>query len=59
MQNAVRNRGIQFKATFDDMTGGRGSVGQKTLRSVSLKSRHTLQVFTSCSWLFNSKAVAS
>ena len=27
IQKAVRSRGLQFKVTFDDMTGGRGSVG--------------------------------
>jgi hypothetical protein len=32
IQNAVRSRGIQYKATFDDMTGGRGSVGVHQLQ---------------------------
>jgi hypothetical protein len=32
IQNAVKSRGLQFKATFDDMTGGRGSVGVHQLQ---------------------------
>jgi hypothetical protein len=61
MQQAVSRRGLQFRAMFDDMTGGRGGVGQcPQLRFVWRAHFATcMQVHISWNRLFSSRASTS